>query len=391
MKQMNKRRTLGQFYTPDLIAKYVISGALGVIDTGHIRAIELSAGNGRLLSALKKQLPSSDLFAVDIDYENTKLLKSHFPKANILNRDGIAELGTLKENYFELGLGNPPFIKIMDISKYHKKITLDYLNMNISNMASIRAEIIFVAQYFRLLKQGGVLAIILPDSILVGEKSEFFRKSLLNLYEIISIHEIDPNVFEYTEAKTHLILIRKSFPTKKNVKLARIGGEGADEKPIFISPDSLISRMDYSYHVQFNKSYQGKKLSELATITRGKYTHKDLKSMNCEYIHTTNFLARKKTEVLQLLNSYDLQKSVTSGDILMCRVGSRCVGNTLVYKGEDCLFSDCIYRIRFSNRLDRNRFWKFISSKKGQKTLKALSRGVCSQYLTISDLKSIKF
>ncbi|TRY15616.1 Eco57I restriction-modification methylase domain-containing protein [Shewanella hanedai] len=383
---MNKRKTLAQFYTPDIIADFAVSEALKYISDEQVVAIELSAGNGQLLRALQCKAPLSHLVAVDLDCVNANLLRDRFPHAQVYTEDGIGELSEIRAGSFNLGIGNPPFLKLDLVSDFNKKLIKEELELSISDISYLRAEVFFFAQYIRLLKPDGILSIILPETIISGERTRYFREKILTLYNILSISEVSHSSFTYTEAKTHVLTIQKSPPKNEYVTINSVGSCGDIVKSIVVESNKLSYRMDFSYHEHFID--QSKPLlSDFTTIKRGKYTHKALKEHGGEYLHTTNIEKVEYTVGSEIKAGTEF---ATSGDLLMCRVGSRSVGKIVLYKGPDILFSDCIFRIRFEDDNLRDNFLEYVNSEQGSKKIKSLTRGVCSRYLTLHDLKSLR-
>ncbi|HFV9258440.1 TPA: hypothetical protein ACIAID_004339, partial [Enterobacter hormaechei subsp. steigerwaltii] len=146
--------------------------------------------------------------------------------------------------------------------------------------------------------------------------------------------------------------------------------------------------MDFTFHKAKNKITGTRQLLNYATIQRGKLTHIDLKMMGEDYIHSTTF---DKDFYLPIKSISPNKSYVTKGDVIMCRVGSRVAGKIRVYNGDPVLFTDCIYKIHFKENNIKNDFLSFITSTGGKESLMSLLRGVCSKYITKSDLESIFF
>ncbi len=378
---MNKKNVLGQYYTPDSIAERMIDKALEVISTPKT-VLELAAGEGHLLLALTQKVVSCEIYAVDIDTTNTDLLETNHPKWNIYNQDATSHLSALEGLDFDLALGNPPFLKSVTIDRYIQDLLFNTIGLHVDIGKKTRAEFIFICQYLSCLSHNGVLSIILPDTIITGCRSEKFREALINSCEIIEVVECSESSFKSTEAKTHILYLRnsKGFESS-NIKVSR---NFCENNAIYLNKSNAIKRLDFSYH-QSKSTDTNVKLSDIAEVTRGRYTHKDLKSDRADYIHSTtfsdNFSSKDKKEI------HD--DHLISGDVIMCRVGTRVVGKTREYIGSPVPYSDCIYRIRFKNKEHKDRFIDYLQSETGLKSITSISRGVCSRYITKSDLESL--
>lgn len=381
---MNKKNCWGQFYTPPHIATMVVTKSLEFLDKPPKFVLELAAGEGHLLQAMEEFHPQCEVHAVEIDSDNVAILERTRPTYFIHNANATKSLDCIESIKFDLGLGNPPFLDIV-IDDYIKKLIEETLEIEISVGRSIRAEYVFICQYMNSLTPNGVLAIILPETIVSGVRSRVFREKLINKWEIDEIVEISGSPFSCTEAKTHVFYIRKNKPNQSYVKLSTFG----QMEPVSINKSDLLERMDYSFHkrsLKHNDSYI--KLSDCASVKRGSKTHKFLKSQANVYIHSTSFdkdfSVPKKT-----LGNNDCY--LRKGDLIMCRVGSRIVGKVREYKGGPVLFSDCIYRIRFEDKDMKKMFLKYVLSNEGKMSLQNLSRGVCSKYITKYDLNNYEF
>ncbi len=385
---MNKRTILGQYYTPDAIAQLVVSKALS-LEISPNRVIELAAGRGHLLSALMQHSGSFSVFAVDIDESNIQYLDSTFTGVTTFHADATKPLDFLDAITFDLGLGNPPFLANNIVDSYTHKLLLDSFGLNYSIGSKTRSEYIFIAQYLNLIKPKGMLAIIVPETIISGVKAIDFRRSLTEKYNVIEVLELSANLFSNTEAKTYVLFIKNEMPQGNTIKLSNCNKNSVIES-IDVGVDRTVLRMDYNYHFlnSYDRSNCNKvKLSDFATITRGKYTHKELKSSRRKYTHSTNFNINHKRVHCKKNDLDDIQY----GDLIMCRVGTRVVGNVREYTGGNVVYSDCIYRIRFSRIDIKDKFMNYVKSEVGYNSIKAITRGVCSRYITKQDLENFEF
>lgn len=382
---MTKKSSLGQYYTPSDIAVQIVEKALKIIGKSPSRTLELAAGEGHLLTAIELKAPNCKMYAVDIDDANCTSLKEKRPDYETFNADATKPINFLDNLTFDFALGNPPFLNNITVDLFIQSLLRKTLDIEIDIGKKIRAEYVFICQYMNYLKKDGVLAIILPDSIISGVKSRDFREALLRKFKVEEIIGLSGSPFSKTEAKTHVLFIRNSRPSKIETKLSSFG---VNKKSIVVSNDSLIDRMDFNFHKAKNKNIGSRQLLNHAKIQRGNFTHKDLKMMGEDFIHSTTF----DTDFYLPIKSISPDKSyISKGDVIMCRVGSRVAGKIRVYNGDPVLFTDCIYKIHFKENSIKNDFLSFITSTTGKESLMSLLRGVCSKYITKSDLESIFF
>ncbi|MGI2000125.1 N-6 DNA methylase [Shewanella frigidimarina] len=389
---MNNKNLFGQFYTPDFLAKIIVLRALHYMEALPSTVLELAAGEGHLLTQILAVAPNANVTAVDIDVNNTTHLKSYGPNLVIYNQDGISALEGIPDCSFDMGLGNPPFLSNIVIDEYKHDLLKTTMGLDISVGKLVRSEFIFICQYLKFISNGGILTIIVPESIVSGERHQYFRAALLRNWEVVEIYQVDGTPFLSTEAKTHVLTIKKSKNIKSSIDIKALSSKGVILGVKNIPVKSLIERMDYSYYASCQMLTAGlKRLDKHASIARGNISHKHLKDIGIPYIHTTTF----KHLTPQSFSHSDTPSSkyVTAklGDVLMCRVGSRVVGKIMVFTGRETVISDCVFRIRFRDKGVRDEFLLYLESELGSKAISSRCRGVCSRYLTKTDLASFYF
>lgn len=377
---MNKKIALGQFYTPTLISYSMVKLALEFLRFPPKNVIELAAGLGDLLIPLKQLVPSSDITAVDIDSDNAIYLQNHLDIFHVHNADSTGPLNFLEGKFYDLALANPPFVSNIKVNNYIQKILKEYLNLDYVLDSTVRAELIFICQYLSILNTNGILAIILPESLISGVKFIDFRKALTEKWQIEHIVEIEGSPFSFTEAKTHIIYIRKCEPTTSVIKMSCMNEIGECSQSVKVSKAQLVDRMDFSFlQDKPVSSSHLKKLGDYASIKRGKKTHKALLEEGKPYLHSIH------------ANSYKQNSNLLESELYLCRVGTRVVGKSFLYYGDKLEVSDCLYHLQFDDPIVKLQFYDFINTEIGYKKLKCTARGVCSKYLTLRDLKNFTF
>lgn len=383
---MNKKKQLSQYYTPAPVASFLAQRALSHLHRPPSNVLELAAGDGQLLAGLVEFVPDCKATAVDLDSENVSYLKEKYPSFNVIQANALDDIEVIQNKGFDLGLANPPFISFVQVTPHIKKLLSEILNISISEKEKIRSEIVFICQYLKLIKEDGVLSIIIPSSIISGSRTKSFRSSLIKSFKIVEVIYIDGFDFFGTEAETFIMTIKKSKP-EKEIPIITKNINSKNEIKKVISTLDAEERIDPKFYLKENSNMDSK-LYQFASITRGSITHKSLKELNCNYIHSTNLMNYKKTKNKIPAGNFHIAKS---GDILMCRVGKRVIGKAIEYQGGDIIYSDCIYRIRFNCEDKKSSFISFINSELGKNEISRISKGVCSKYITISDLKNLNF
>jgi type I restriction enzyme M protein len=123
-------------------------------------------------------------------------------------------------NSFDIVITNPPFgskIPIKDsmilgqysLGKVWKKENEDLLETEqILDFQS--PQILFIERCYQLLKDGGRMAIVLPDGILGNVTDTYVRKFILEKFELLGIVDCPPETFQpSTSTKTSVLFLKK--------------------------------------------------------------------------------------------------------------------------------------------------------------------------------------
>lgn len=153
-----------------------------------------------ILSALDRRVAELDRSLFKKIRKKVKITKEEFFKLRPFHWGfefyGIFDKNKLcQERGFDIIIGNPPYGNILkDIEKnfveatyYFKTIKTDKKGKGSNNAASI-----FIERSYSLLKSGGVLGYIIPNSIARIEEFEKIRKFLLNEAEILQLIDEGP-------------------------------------------------------------------------------------------------------------------------------------------------------------------------------------------------------
>jgi type I restriction enzyme M protein len=233
----------GQFFTPEPVIDFCVAM---MQPKPNETIIDPACGSGGfLMSALKylqnnyteldtKKVISENIFGSDINKSiariaKMKLLLEANCKTNILCTSSLDDLDSLNlalgaTEGFDLVLANPPFgAKITNTStlskfdlgykwtnhegEYHKTKSV-YPNQN--------AEILFIERCLQLLKEGGRMAIVLPNGNFENPSLEYLRYYIKLKAKILAIVNLPQETFIPfgTGVKTSLLFLEKDSPNK---------------------------------------------------------------------------------------------------------------------------------------------------------------------------------
>lgn len=384
---MTMRQKYQQFFTPKKFSQVIINL---LNDFKPDKIIDLAMGEGSLLIEAKDKWTKAQYYGNDIDEKCCKQIMENHSDINVFNYDIFlnSSIDNIKKkiNNLDLCIGNPPFCKI--ILDDEIKILLNEFNLhNLCTSEYISSEVPFILQCLKILKEDGVLALILPDGFFTNNCLKFFREFIISNYKIFKIFELPANIFEYTKAKTHIMILENRKPTDSFINLCAY-----DEKSISIDSKDAINRMDYSYYKGINNLCEDMNTLENLDVElfRGRPRYK-LEDIDKKYIlHTTNFKLARGNFNNPLKTTKKIQKHedkiAKKDDIVLARVGSSCLGNIGMIKTGYFVITDCIFVIRVKDNNLRKIVYHTLKSEMGQKWIRSHAKGVAARHITLEEM-----
>jgi len=382
--------TLGRYYTADIISTLLISN----LETSKPkRILDLGVGDASLTIAAYARWEKAKYFATEIEPKKASAIEKKLAFIKVLNCDTLQPNAStklkVKFGSIDIAICNPPYVRVENKEKYNglfKSVGCK----NFSNLSRITSEIVFFAHNLKLLKHDGELGIIVSDSLITGKEFKIFRETILEKFNVRRIIQLPDNVFNKTEARTHIIFIGKTKSANKTCELLKSNMQGVLSEKIIVANNLLIDRMDYHFHSANIYAKAGTKtLKQIgAVIKRGKFSYKELRESKLSFFHSVHF----KENAVNICFDKPVAKkhhsySANEGDILMCRVGKRVVGKVAIVKFGRVVNSDCIYSITVPKPY-RRVLLKSLLSDEGKAWLHAFAHGVCSQVISKSDLEN---
>jgi len=254
------RGDFGQYFTPRNIVKFIV-GCLPI--THDSKVLDTSCGSGGfLLYALDKVRQQADsiypehetdiddhdrhynfwhdfaskkLYGIEINEQIARTAKMNMiihddGHTNVIASDGLLLAEKIventgnegfEENTFDFIITNPPFgssVKQTEKAYLHqyafgtKDISwLDIKNSGVQNRDSQNTEILFIEQDCNFLKEGGFLAIVIPDGILTNSTMQYVRDNIEDWFRIVAVVSMPQTAFTANGAgvKSSVLFLRK--------------------------------------------------------------------------------------------------------------------------------------------------------------------------------------
>lgn len=275
----------GEFFTPREVVKTAVqivdpqpgetivdpacgSGGFLIYSLEHIWACMDTMPRYRGMSDIdmaqeKSNLARDTFFGIDKEMDLVKISKAYMAIIGD-GKSGIAQQNTLHaaEDFegrgrdlfvnnhddtfkqFDVVLSNPPFgNKIKVLKEDSRHFDLGYIwkkdgdGFTITNQArETEPQVLFIERCLQLLKDGGKLAIIIPETYFHAPKVKYVLDYMKKDNNFIALIDLAHNTFRpYNNAKTVLLVLQKGRPQEENIIMGVTEEIGHDHtgKPIF--------------------------------------------------------------------------------------------------------------------------------------------------------------
>ncbi len=346
-----------KFYTPPQIAHALIK-ELSIPAPRDV--IDICCGSCNLLYAAKKRWPNTVLYGTDITQNSLQDV--------IFEKTDGREYAINHCDEFSLVLANPPFDFVDEKRQFPRLFTNEFENYSTS-----RLEVEMLIANLKLLKQNGVLLIILPSSFVEAETYRRIRRIISNNYYVECIIKLNENTFGSSKINSYALIIRKELQSNRKAKLGVLS-ENENNGILF---NSSISSKVIKTGCWVNNDLDHTSIP--IDMRRGNVSSSSFITKGQAILHTAKNDDSWKPSIRYISKKHTPTIFAESGDIIVSRIG-KSAGRWCVYNGEKIAISDCLYRIKDPN----NSIKEKINGKRFNKNLK----GVATKYITMSDFYS---
>lgn len=397
--------SLGRYYTNAVVSQALVAD---LPSNSPSTVLDLGCGTGSLSFAASRRWAKTNIVTVDLDRTIAqvlpdKLRESGFAGAHYhLMFDALSpELATSlrrEKAQPDVAVCNPPFL----VPKWKKGYSAILEDVGLSSclpaIATTDAALVFLAQNLRLLQPGGILGIIVPDSIVSADKYRNFRTELLSRYQIRSAIRLSRGSFGGTDALAHILVIENSAPNDAPIALSSLDKSGAKTSCMVVKHSQAAHRLDYQYHfAEATSKQQGGRLSDIAVdLRRGSLNSAEAKDASHFVLHTTDVDPGNRGQWLDFSGRrfrFPVTKSgpvtrAEAGDIIVARVGRTAHDKVIGIGAGSVVLTDCLYRLRVAPS-KQDAVLRALSSPEGRAWLELHAYGVAARQLTKSDLLNL--
>lgn len=315
------RGNFGQYFTPRPIVKF-ITDVLPI--THESLVLDTSCGSGGfLLYALNKvrnqatefypeyetnpsdnnkhykhwhDFAEKNLYGIEINEQISRAAKMNMiihddGHTNVITSDGLLLPEEIEKNTknrgftynrFDFIITNPPFGSTVRQTEkaYLKEYKLgkkeaDWLAVvekPETNRENQSTEVLFIEQNYKFLKEGGYLAIVIPDGILTNSSLQYVRDSLEEMFRIVAVVSMPQTAFTATGAgvKSSVLFLKKhTLETTEKIKEIKTSTQF-----------NLLSAYGYKEKVTQYEKDKKQDIKKLEKEYKEKYPELDKKAFN---------------------------------------------------------------------------------------------------------------
>ena len=405
----------GRYYTSPLVSRSLVDRIEAIKPR---LVLELGSGSGSLCTAAAKRWQDAKLVTVDVDSgaagrldagsTTARLKHTHFVH-DVLD-EALSERIGLKLGTVDVAVCNPPYIRPRWKSDFGKILEDAGLSGALASLRDAGADLLFLAQNLRLLRNNGKLGLILPDGLVTAERFSRVRETLLRQHFIEQVVQLPRGVFKGTEAQTYLAVLTKGAGETSKVLLKQMGADGRLTAAIYVAQEAAVKRLDYAFHasqpVPSGRSIGGNASMSvreaLTDLVRGTICSSEIQSFQNPVFHLGDFARPAGEQALRIVPkrfalgvrtaqrvANDARLAVP-GDILVARVGRSLANQVALVVHGPCVISDCIFALRASDD-HRERLYRFLESATGRLALGSAAHGVAARFISKSNLLDIQF
>jgi type I restriction enzyme M protein len=390
---------LGRYYTIDSASRLLIAQ---LQDKKPARILDLGAGAGSLTLAARREWRYAQIITVDIDTASSQRLyqldalselgnHTHF-NYDALKFDLPQILGG-KDSVADIAVCNPPFLKPIWRKEYASILEEAGLSGCYATMKDATAEVLFLAQNLRLIRDKGSLGIIVPDGIVSGKKHENLRRELIRSHGIKSVIKLPRTAFTGTDAQAYIITLIKHGKADDRIELRRLDAAGQWDKSIFIDNKTAACSFDFSFNsISMPPNCGFRKLSSLVvSLRRGTIISSDREKASPHAFHVTDFPVDNAIFSIPKRFRSDTPTEnsggvfAKKGDILLARIGRNLESKICQVRDGFMQVTDCVYVIRPSEE-HRHKIFEALRSDFGRMWLTKVAHGVSARHLPKCDL-----
>jgi len=229
------KQSQGQFFTPLPICKFIVASlplAEKIEENSEpIKAIDYACGSGHFLNEYAYQIKPlvekqerdpndyySQITGIEKEDRLAKVAKVAAymhgqEQIKILDADALADHPEIRQESYDVLVANPPFAVEGFLQTLNEEDKKEYqlIQTTSENSNTDNIECFFLERIHHLMAPGGVVGVIIPDSVLSNPDAVHIRtrELLLQFFDLVSITELGKEAFSETKNPTVVLFLRR--------------------------------------------------------------------------------------------------------------------------------------------------------------------------------------
>ena len=291
------------YYTPKEVINFIYRYLTQVCKFTGGDILEPSCGNGAFFEYMPKDLQAnSKITGIEYDTLTSKLVSTIYPEINIINK-GLQDIDFQGKKY-DLIIGNPPYSS--------EKITDSFM----PDLSGYTIHHYFVAKCMRLLKNDGIMALVVPSFYMDIPKANT-RHIIDRESVVIDVLRLPDNLFEQATVTVDIIFIRKTGNRIHNIvetaTFRQNGVEDSINKFWFENPNRILGELRLKWVQVYNRHvptcYTENKHKALEYLNLCEFTQRTLenyqKIISCPEAESINLIEEMHQELTQTYKVID--------------------------------------------------------------------------------------
>ncbi|MCB0743870.1 MAG: N-6 DNA methylase, partial [Ignavibacteriae bacterium] len=253
---MNNPKLTGSFYTPTLIADFLVDHIAKRINVDYLEILEPSAGDGVFIQSIydHELLSTKIKNVVAVEREEKELDKvkgiTKSPSLGTLHLDFL-EYQKDNARKFDLVIGNPPYIKKKLLSAEQialcEDIHIIYPDLSKKKINNIWSA--FLVRCINFLKEDGILAFVLPSELLQVKFAAELRALILKEFEHVEIFTFNELLFKDCKGQDTILLVGERKSEKKGIYYSNIKNiDNLEKKEFKLKRNIKIKESKWTHH-----------------------------------------------------------------------------------------------------------------------------------------------
>lgn len=268
-----KKNDLGQFYTPQPIAKFM---AEWVLQNNSKTLLDPAVGLGVFLLESKKICPDIQITSFEIDDETSEKLTELYKFSFNLHRTDY--LNYFSDKKYSSIICNPPYNKFQQIPNRKKYIKMFQDKYGIKLSGYSNSYIYFLIKSVNELKEGARCCYIIPYEFFNTGYGQIVKQYLLDLKIIKHIIKFDSNLKLFSDAMTTSCILCLEKTNNENIDFISIDSIDKLKFPFSSSIIKNLNIKDIDAKEKWSQYFEDKqndkynnlvKFSSVAVVKRG--------------------------------------------------------------------------------------------------------------------------